>query len=162
MDITEMGRELRALTDRAGIEDLVGRYARSLDERVLDEEWAAAFHTEDVAVEWPVGTLHGRGAVLELVRKAMAPFGPTVHLATGTVVEVDGDRASTRGALLSTHVLADGSGELFVSAGHLDNELVRTADGWRIARQSLRIAWTRGTPPTPATQAGAGTAAGAG
>ncbi|TXS55274.1 nuclear transport factor 2 family protein [Streptomyces sp. t39] len=150
MDITEMRHELRALTDRAEIADLVGRYARSLDERVLDEEWAAAFHTEDVAVEWPVGTLHGRDAVLELVRKAMAFFGPTVHLAAGTVVEVDGDRASTRGALLSTHVLADGTDALFVSAGHLDNELVRTADGWRITRQSLRIAWTQGTPPHPA------------
>ncbi|WP_405714410.1 MULTISPECIES: hypothetical protein [unclassified Streptomyces] len=48
---------------------------------------------------------------------------------------------------MSTHVLADGSGGLFVSAGHADTELVRTADGWRISTSSLCVVWTQGPPP---------------
>ncbi|WP_030799876.1 nuclear transport factor 2 family protein [Streptomyces sp. NRRL S-337] len=142
-----MRYQLRYLTDRAEIGDLMDRYVRSLDEGRFDEEWARAFHTEDVTAEMPIGTVHGRGALLARVRAGMALFDRTVHLGTHPVIEIDGDRATVRGAQLSTHVLADGSKEVFVSAGHTDSALVRTADGWRIAASSLRIVWTRGTPP---------------
>ncbi|MFJ5709535.1 nuclear transport factor 2 family protein [Streptomyces sp. NPDC093105] len=147
MDTEEMRRQLRTLTDRAEITDLMGRYLRSLDVGVFDEAWADAFHTEDVTAEMPIGTVHGRDALLAHVRQAMALFDRTVHMGTDLVVEVDGDRATARGAQLSTHVLADGSDDLFVSAGHVDNALVRTAAGWRIAASALRVVWTRGTPP---------------
>ncbi|MFE7617086.1 nuclear transport factor 2 family protein [Streptomyces sp. NPDC057496] len=147
MDIEEMRRQLRALTDRAEITDLLDRYLRSLDAGVFDEEWAREFHTEDVTAEMPIGTVHGRDALLSHVRRGMALFDRTVHLGTNAVIEIDGDRATARGAQLSTHVLADGPGGLFVSAGHADNELVRTADGWRISASALRVVWTRGTPP---------------
>ncbi|MYT18024.1 SnoaL-like domain-containing protein [Streptomyces sp. SceaMP-e96] len=147
MDTEVMQRRLQYLTDRAEIGDLMDRYLRSLDEGRFDEAWARAFHTEDVTAELPIGTVHGRDALLRHVGAAMALFERTVHLGTNAVIETDGDRATARGAQLSTHVLADGSGEVFVSAGHADHELVRTVDGWRIARMSLRIAWTQGTPP---------------
>jgi hypothetical protein len=75
-----------------------------------------------------------------------------VHLGSNTVIELDGDRATARGAQLSTHVLADGSGEVFVSAGHTESELVRTPAGWRISATALRVAWTQGTPPDLASQ----------
>ncbi|MCX4451484.1 nuclear transport factor 2 family protein [Streptomyces sp. NPDC087866] len=147
MDTEETQRQLRYLTDRAEIADLLDRYLRSLDVGVFDEEWARAFHTEDVTAEMPIGTVRGRHAVLDRVRQGMALFDRTVHLGTNTVIEVDGDRATARGAQLSTHVLADGSGNVFVSAGHADNELVRTAEGWRISASSLRVVWTQGPPP---------------
>ncbi len=142
-----MRRQVRALTDRAAVTDLISRYLRSLDEGVLDDDWARAFHTEDVVAEMPVGTVRGRDAVLDRVRRGMALFDRTVHLSTNDVVEIDGDRATVRGAQLSTHVLADGSQEVFVSAGHTETELVRTDEGWRISATALRVVWTRGTPP---------------
>lgn len=151
-DIQGMRRELRALADRAEIADLLDRCLRSLDDGVLDEEWARAFHTEDVTAEMPVGTVRGRDALLATVRQAMGLFERTVHLGTNTVIELDGDRATARGAQLSTHVLADGSEEVFVSAGHTQSELVRTPAGWRISATALRVAWTQGTPPDLAIQ----------
>ncbi|MFJ8850413.1 hypothetical protein [Streptomyces sp. NPDC102437] len=36
----EMQRQVRALTDRAEITDLMDRYLRSLDDGAFDEEWA--------------------------------------------------------------------------------------------------------------------------
>ncbi|MEU0045986.1 nuclear transport factor 2 family protein [Streptomyces werraensis] len=147
MDTDEMRRQVRALTDRAAVTDLISRYLRSLDEGVLDDDWARAFHTEDVVAEMPIGTVRGRDAVLDRVRRGMALFDRTVHLSTNDVVEIDGDRATVRGAQLSTHVLADGSQEVFVSAGHTETELVRTDEGWRISATALRVVWTRGTPP---------------
>ncbi|MGV9356626.1 nuclear transport factor 2 family protein [Streptomyces misionensis] len=161
MDTEEMRRQLRTLTDRAEITDLLDRYLRSLDDGVLDEEWARAFHTEDVTAEMPIGTVHGRDALLARVRRGMALFDRTVHLGTNAVIEVDGDRATARGAQLSTHVLADGSGGVFVSAGHADTELVRTADGWQISATALRVVWTQGTPPRLPDDFGAIAAAGA-
>ncbi|MGW1747648.1 nuclear transport factor 2 family protein [Streptomyces sp. NPDC002092] len=147
MDIEEMQRQLQTLTDRAEITDLLDRYLRSLDEGVFDEEWARAFHTEDVTAEMPIGTVHGRDALLTRVRQGMALFDRTVHLGTNPVIEIDGDRATTRGVQLSTHVLADGTDSVFISAGHADAELVRTAEGWRISASSLRVVWTQGPPP---------------
>lgn len=142
-----MQRQLQTLTDRAEITDLLDRYVRSLDGGVFDEEWARAFHTEDVTAEMPIGTVHGRDALLARVQQGMALFDRTVHLGTNAVIEIDGDRATSRGAQLSTHVLADGTGSVFISAGHADAELVRTAEGWRISASSLRVVWTQGPPP---------------
>ncbi|WFB08388.1 nuclear transport factor 2 family protein [Streptomyces sp. LX-29] len=147
MDIEQMRRQLQTLTDRAEITDLMDRYLRSFDERVFDEEWARAFHTEDVTAEMPIGTIHGRDALMAHIRRGMALFDRTVHFATNAVIEIDGDRATARGAQLSTHVLADGSEEFFASGGHTETTLVRTADGWRIAATALRVVWTQGTPP---------------
>lgn len=147
MDTEEARRQLRHLTDRAEITDLLDRYLHSLDHGVLDEEWARAFHTEDVTADMPVGTVRGRDAVLDRVRQGMALFDRTVHFGTNNVIEVDGDRATVRGAQLSTHGLAGGPDDVFVSAGHTETELVRTADGWRVSATALRIVWTQGTPP---------------
>ncbi|WP_199570820.1 hypothetical protein [Streptomyces murinus] len=69
MDTEELRRQVRALTDRAEITDLMDRCPRSLDEGV------------------------------------------------------------------------------FVSAGHADTELARTADGRRICASAPRVVWTQGPPP---------------
>ncbi|MGK5545106.1 nuclear transport factor 2 family protein [Streptomyces sp. URMC 127] len=147
MEIEQMHRQLQVLTDRADITDLLDRYLRSLDERVFDEAWVRAFHTEDVTAEMPIGTVRGREALLAHIRRGMALFDRTVHFGTGSVIEIDGDRATVRGTQLSTHVLAGGSEELFVSGGRTLTELTRTADGWRISATALHVTWTRGTPP---------------
>ncbi|KOV21122.1 nuclear transport factor 2 family protein [Streptomyces sp. XY152] len=147
MDTNEMQRQLQALTDRAEITDLLDRYLRSLDDGVFDEEWARAFHTEGVTAEMPIGTVHGRDALLARIRRGMALFDRTVHLGANVIIEIDGARAIARFAQLSTHVLADGSGSVFISAGHADTHLVRTAGGWRISASTLRVAWTQGSPP---------------
>ncbi|PSJ29163.1 nuclear transport factor 2 family protein [Streptosporangium nondiastaticum] len=147
MEIAQMNRQLQDLADRADITDLLDRYLRSLDERVFDEAWARAFHTEDVTAEMPIGTVRGREAVLAHTRRGMALFDRTVHLGAGLLIEIDGDRATVRGAQLSTHVLAGGSEAPFVSGGRTLTGLVRTADGWRISASALHVAWTQGTPP---------------
>ncbi|MFF0626288.1 nuclear transport factor 2 family protein [Streptomyces sp. NPDC004296] len=140
-------RQLQHLTDRAEITDLLDRYLRSLDEGVFDEAWGRAFYTEDATAEMPLGTVRGRDAVVARIREGMALFDRTVHLGGNAVIEIDGDRATARGAQLSTHVPADGSEALFVSGGHADTALVRTPDGWRITASALRVVWTEGTPP---------------
>ena len=147
---TALHAQLRPRIDREEISDLLADYARALDQQPLDEAWAQRFYTQDAAVDFPVGRVTGRHLILARMREGMRAFARTVHLAGAPAVELDGDRARARGALLSTHVLAGGAEALFVSAGHLDTRLVRTEDGWRIAAQTLSITWTEGTPPAAA------------
>ncbi|OEJ35368.1 nuclear transport factor 2 family protein [Streptomyces subrutilus] len=146
MDSQILNTEIRTLADRAEITDLFDRYLRSLDDREFDESWAASFFTEEASTATPAGHVRGRNAVLENVRTALRLFNRTVHFGSNYVIEVDGDRATLRGNQLSTHVLA-GQGGLFLSGGRTDNELVRTADGWRLHRADLNITWTQGNPP---------------
>ncbi|MFF4697824.1 nuclear transport factor 2 family protein [Streptomyces chattanoogensis] len=146
MDSQTLGTEIRALTDRAEITDLFDRYLRSLDDRTFDRSWAGSFFTEEASTATPAGQVQGRHAILENVRTAMRLFDRTVHFGSNYVIEVDGDRATLHGNQLSTHVLA-GDGGLFLSGGRTENELVRTADGWRLHRADLRITWTQGNPP---------------
>lgn len=134
-------------TDTAAVTRLFDRYLRSLDDRgAFDATWAAAFFTEDATTSTPAGDVHGRDAVAANVRMAMGLFQETVHVGSNYLIDVDGDRATLLGDQLSTHVLA-GDGGLFVSGGRTENELVRTAEGWRLSRADLKIAWTRGNPP---------------
>ncbi|WP_274917096.1 nuclear transport factor 2 family protein [Streptomyces sp. WZ-12] len=147
-------RRLQLLLDRAEITDLLARLQHSLDEGVFDEAWGRAYYAEDATAEMPIGTVRGRDAVVTRIREGMALFARTMHLGGAAVIEVDGDRATARAPQLSTHVLADGSGALFVSGGHAATELVRTPDGWRITASTLRIAWTQGTPPRLPTGTG--------
>ncbi|KPC63706.1 nuclear transport factor 2 family protein [Streptomyces chattanoogensis] len=146
MDSQTLHTEIRALTDRAEITDLFDRYLRSLDDRKFDRSWAASFFTEEASTATPAGHVQGRHAILGNVRTAMRLFDRTVHFGSNYVIEVDGDRATLHGNQLSTHVLA-GEGDLFLSGGRTENELVRTADGWRLHRTDLRITWTQGDPP---------------
>ncbi|MEU0575396.1 nuclear transport factor 2 family protein [Dermacoccus nishinomiyaensis] len=104
MDSEAMQRQLRDLVDRAAIVDVLDRYLLSLDEGVFDEEWARAFPTENVTAAMPIDTVHGRAALLARVRRGMGLFERTVHLGTNTVVDINGDRATARGALSSPRV----------------------------------------------------------
>jgi hypothetical protein len=60
---------------------------------------------------------------------------------TNLVIRVDGDRATARSyvhALLMA--IPDDSASWVEALGHYDDELVRTPDGWRIARRTTHIA----------------------
>ncbi|GAB2582142.1 hypothetical protein GCM10027168_13610 [Streptomyces capparidis] len=149
MDADTLARQLRALAERTEITELLDRFERSLDERRYDEDWARAFLTEDVLARLPGGTFRGRDALRGHLREVMALFDRTMHVNTNAVVETDGDRATARGSQISTHVLADGSEGVFISAGRTEIELARTAEGWRISAVSLHQVWTQGTPPQP-------------
>ncbi|MEV5511042.1 nuclear transport factor 2 family protein [Streptomyces orinoci] len=142
--------DLQQITDRLDIERLVNQYLRSLDNKSYenDDRWAHRYFTEDAWSGTPVGVYEGADAQLSSTRRGMAPFEGTVHFGSNVMVELDGDRAEVRWNQLSTHRLREGEGDrLFFSGGHVEAEVVRTGEGWRMRRMRLAIAWTQGTPP---------------
>lgn len=66
--------------------------------------------------------------------KTHAPAGHTLHRLSNQAITLDGDKASARTYIDA--VIMFGDNESGVNAwGFYDDEIVRTDDGWRIARR---------------------------
>ncbi|MGW5400229.1 nuclear transport factor 2 family protein [Streptomyces sp. NPDC003952] len=137
---------------------LLNRYLLSLDDEELDDAWAAELFTPDAVVAFPPMSRHeGTAGLAGFHRTALSAFAATQHLGSPAVVVLDGDRATLRANLLSTHVhhahhvpprgtLAP----LFTTGTFVDGAALRTADGWRLTQLSFRLLWVDGTPPPAA------------
>lgn len=89
----------------------------------------------------------GRVAIVDRIRSSLAPFVATQHIVSNHHVNVAGDSATCRCYLQAQHVRKDtDGGETFTIGGYYEDELTRTADGWRIVRRTLVATWTEGNP----------------
>ncbi|MFI6514201.1 nuclear transport factor 2 family protein [Spirillospora sp. NPDC050679] len=146
---------MNALPDRTAIIELIDRYMVSLDDRVFDDDWARAFHTEDFAATTPVGDGEGLAEAAESTRTAVGRFDATQHFSSNHIVDLDGDRARVRWYALMVHVhLAETArargqepGAHFDVGGTFEGEAVRTPQGWRFRRLDVRPVWFNGRPP---------------
>jgi hypothetical protein len=153
-DIDDLRLQVRRLTDRAEIGDLIDRFSCDLDDytltgRPFDVDWVRRYFTEDAKVSYPVGEATGAAAISALIDgTGMAPFARTQHVTTNYVLDLDGDpdRVSVRFNLIATHVHRQG-GDAFTGGDYHDGEVARTADGRRFTRQGLTVTWVDGRPP---------------
>lgn len=124
--------------DRTAVIDTVNRYATALDSR----DWALLdqVFTPDVVGDFGAGRLSGREALRDLVRRMLGGSGPSQHLLANHCVELDGDAArcvcQVRAFSAGIGPNAGRSYELF---GEYRDRLVRTREGWRIARREMAI-----------------------
>jgi 3-phenylpropionate/cinnamic acid dioxygenase small subunit len=132
------------MDDRTAIIDTVTRYATALDTRdwaLLDEVF-----TPDAVGDFGAGLLTGRAAVRGLVVRMLGGSGPSQHLLANHRVELDGDVArcvcQVRAFSAGAGPAAGRSYELF---GEYRDELVRTPEGWRIARREMTVHHEIGT-----------------
>ena len=132
------------LADRQAIVDLTHRYCWALDQR----DWAlldTVFAADATADLRSASILVGRDAIRHRISTAIEALDGTQHTVTNHQVVVDGDTATARTYLHSQHVRRDVDGSpLFVIAGRYEDDLVRTADGWRITFRRLVEVWTDG------------------
>ena len=66
-------------------------------------------------------------------------------------LDIDGDRARARTILFNPMVHRDDAGQdstFFIGLWYRD-ELVRTAQGWRISARHEDMAWSHAVPPMP-------------
>jgi 3-phenylpropionate/cinnamic acid dioxygenase small subunit len=123
--------------DRQDITDVLVRYATGIDRR----DWALlrSCFTEDCNADYGViGVWHGADAVTTWMRETHEPCGHTMHRITNVVVTPasngDADHATTRAYVEA--LILDGDNRFATRAsGYYDDELVRTADSWKIARR---------------------------
>ncbi|MEV0741823.1 nuclear transport factor 2 family protein [Streptomyces sp. NPDC050549] len=130
---------------------LLDRYLVSLDDDEIDDTWAQGLFTKDARIEFPMSRHDGIEGLADHQREGLAAFAGTQHLGSPAVVALDedGDRAVVRANIIATHVHHPGGADepLFQAGTLATAEARRTADGWRLSSLSLRVLWTRGTPP---------------
>jgi hypothetical protein len=82
------------------------------------------------------GSFDGFDAITEFERTAHAAAGHTLHRMTNHVISVNGDEAAARTYIDAWIMSVDGASGIN-ALGIYDDELVRTDDGWRIARRKF-------------------------
>jgi ketosteroid isomerase-like protein len=118
--------------DRYAIERLKYAYCRLLDTK--DFAAMCALMVEDVTVTYGGGaiTLTGRQAVEDYLSKAMSdPTMLTSHLVSCPEIDVYGDTATGRWALVDT-VIIEKASLVIRGASTYEDRYVRTPEGWRI------------------------------
>ncbi|MCV7357713.1 nuclear transport factor 2 family protein [Mycolicibacterium fluoranthenivorans] len=129
------------MTDHAQITEVLIRYATGIDRR--DWPLFRTVFTADCALDYgEIGAWNGVDAVTEFMVLAHAGAGHTMHRLSNMAITVTGDTAIAR-TYLDALILAADNASGVSAIGFYDDELVRTGDGWRIARRrftSVRIA----------------------
>jgi 3-phenylpropionate/cinnamic acid dioxygenase small subunit len=119
--------------DRQDISDLLVRYATGIDRR--DWPLFRTVFTDDCELDYgEIGTWQGVDAVTDFMETTHAMAGHTLHRLTNQAITLNGDTASARTYVDA--VIMFGDNQSGVNAwGFYDDEIVRAADGWRIARR---------------------------
>ena len=78
--------------------------------------------------------------ILSTMKAHLGGCGPTQHLIGNPVVEVDGDRATTRCYARVHHVgSGDAEGRFFECMGDYEDHWSRTPEGWRLAHRRFEM-----------------------
>ncbi len=119
--------------DRQDISELLLRYATGIDRR--DWPLFRTVFTDDCELDYgEIGAWKGVDAATEFMEQAHALLGQTMHRLSNMSITVDGDQGVVRTYLDGLMMAPDNN--IGVNAiGFYDDEVVRTADGWRIARR---------------------------
>jgi 3-phenylpropionate/cinnamic acid dioxygenase small subunit len=119
--------------DRQDISDLLVRYATGIDRK--DWPLFRTVFTGDCELDYgEIGTWSGVDAVAEFMEKAHAMAGHTMHRITNHAISIDGDNAVARSYIDGLIMAADNTSGVN-AIGYYDDEIVRTNEGWRIARR---------------------------
>ncbi len=131
---------------RQDIADVLVRYATGIDRRDWDL-FRSCFVT-DCHADYPgIGTWESADAITDFMINAHAHLGHTMHRISNIAVEVgdDGRSAAARCYVDGALMAPDGESG-FNPLGFYDDELVRTGDGWRIARRTFTMVHFRTLP----------------
>ena len=138
---------LQELSDRAEIQDLLVVEASSMDRRDWTR-WQSVF-TPDAFIDYSEND-GATGDPLEVrawLEVVLGRFHSYQHLSSNSEMELDGDRARVR-SMQYIAVKMETSREIRVvfSGIWFRDDLIRTPEGWRIARRHEELAWRHNFP----------------
>lgn len=146
------GDRVRELVDQHEIEQLMYRYATGIDTAdydLVDSVFTSDGEVDYVAIGGPTG--RWRGDVRQWSEESLAAFPVRKHYLTNIVVTYAPDRATATSVTYWRSPMgfarADDSIHLFESGGRYLDDLVRTAEGWRIVARVTAQDWFSGTLP---------------
>ncbi|MGI9327752.1 MAG: nuclear transport factor 2 family protein [Pseudomonadales bacterium] len=138
--------DTESLSDKQLICELQNNYSYAIDSGKYDN--LDQMFLPDALYDFgPAGSADNLDDVKGTIRSALEPLTIAQHINGNPWAEIDGDTA-TAGCYLRVHMYRKetAGGEHFEMGGRYDDELVRTADGWRFAKRTITILWTEGNP----------------
>ena len=138
---------MRVTDDIIAIQQLLAAYAFAIDAKdydALDAVFVPGATVDYRAAGGAAGTWPTMKAWL---KGALAPFRLTQHLIGLPLIRIDGDRASARTMLFNPMRTLQPNGDqlFFVGCTYVD-DLVRTPEGWRIAKRVETDFWAKDAP----------------
>lgn len=144
--VTPADPSLGALLDERQIMRGLSRFARILD----GKQWPrlGEVFAEDISFDYGSGQdEHGMAALTDNMRRFLDNCGGTQHLIGSILVDVDGDRATSRCYVQARHQRPDdAAGAIFDSNGEYVDQWERRGSGWRIVRRDALWAAHSGDP----------------
>lgn len=140
-----MNETMKALLDRVELNELMNRYAASIDLR----DWTrlrTVFVDGDVEADFTsMGVKQVfRGPAerwVETVRQSLIGFDATQHFFANHSAEIDGERAVDTRYMQARHQLG---AEHYTIGGYYTGRMLRTPQGWRIAAYALTVTFSEG------------------
>lgn len=137
--------DLRELSDRMEIADLITSYTRAVDTGEWDR--LDAVFTADAWIDYTAsgGIRGGFPQVKAWLAEVLPRFVRRQHLIGQLEVVLGGDAATVTAYFANPMVSVgeDGAERLFACGGLYHHRLVRTGAGWRSRRLVQEIVWTR-------------------
>jgi 3-phenylpropionate/cinnamic acid dioxygenase small subunit len=122
---------------RQDVSDVLVRYATGIDRR----DWAL-FRTcfaDDCDVDYgDIGAWHSADEITEWMRKVHDPCGATMHRITNQVVTPTEAGVGARSYVDALVMFSDNTSGTR-AAGHYDDDLINTDDGWKISRRRFTL-----------------------
>ncbi len=132
--------------DRFAIGDVIGRYGRAVDLG----EWALfeTTFTADAELDYRSagGPIGSRGEIRDWLARSRAGLAGWQHHLSPPRLERRGERVHASTDVYTPNLMRDAAGVLALlhTGGRYHDELVRTAEGWRIARRRYENVWAHG------------------
>jgi hypothetical protein len=152
----EIEMEPSAAADHVEISGLLTRYAWAMDGKC--SELFASIFLPDVAADYgAAGRYTDAMSMSSAFDKFHSQFGTTHHIITNANIEITEDTATCRSYYQATMSPAWTGGKPptdvhgFSAGGYYEDELVRTDEGWRIAKRACLASWFKPEPDLRAT-----------
>ena len=140
-----MDTRTEEITDKQHIRELQNHYSYSIDFGKYDN--LDGMFTHNATYNFVTGSTDNIEALKKTIRDALSPLTTSQHINNNQWAEIEGDLAKA-GCYFTVHMYKEGltDGEHFEMGGRYDDELVRTADGWRFSKRTISILWSDGNP----------------
>jgi hypothetical protein len=129
------------MEDRAAIIEVTIGYSTALDKR--DWKLLEEVFVPEVVIEYSTGTqTQGRDQVIGHIRNMLSGCGPTQHLLSNHVININGDRATSTcqvRAFAAGAPTSPQAGKVYELFGAYHDHLVRTPAGWRIVGRRMDV-----------------------
>jgi len=145
-----MTMTLQEISDRMEIQDLLVRYSYAVDSRNF-EDFDNVF-TLDATIDYTVfgGPVGNREETKKYLTETMPMFASFQHMVSTSQIQIDGDTAKVKTICHNPMVMPMGeqTAVFFCGLWYID-EMVRTAEGWRITKRVEEKSYMHGMPGIP-------------